>query len=161
MNNKVFSTRQGLPSIESVKKDSKQLLKEQFKSSSLSFFIKVISSKKSLIKLIWLMALLFAVLANIYYVTLIIIGYLKFDTTTSIFEINEKQSEFPTISFCSYNDETNFKNFKITNLWFNSIDLTNEWENHFEIYNDASYGKCFRFNSGKNVQNESIPIKSI
>ena len=156
MNNKY---KQGSASIESAKKDYKQLLKEQFKSSSLSFFIKPLNSKKSPIKLIWFVALLLAVLTNIYNVRLVILGYLKFDTTTSIYEINEKQSEFPTISFCSYDDETNFKNIKITNLWFNSIDLTNEWENHFEIYNDASYGKCFRFNSGKNVQNESIPIK--
>jgi hypothetical protein len=159
MNNKVFSIKQSLPSIESVKKDYKQLLNEQFKSSSLSFFMKPINSKKSLIKLIWLIALLLAVLTNIYNVRLIILGYLKFDTTTSIYEINEKQSEFPTISFCSYDDEANFKNIKIIYLWFNSNDLTNEWYNHFEIYNDSSYGKCFRFNSGKNVQNESIPIK--
>ena len=155
------------PSIETainepMKKDVKQTVKEQFKSSSLNFFMKPINAKKSLIKLFWLIVLLLAVLANVYYVKLIIFDYLKFDTTTSIYEINEKQSEFPTITFCCDND-FNFKNHKfdilITGFWFNMKDLTNEWENHFEIYNDSSYGNCYRFNSGKNVQNESIPIK--
>jgi hypothetical protein len=155
------------PSIETaknepVKKDYKQVIKEQFKSSSLNFFMKPMNTKKSLIKLFWLIVLLVAILANVYYVKLIIFDYLKFDTTTSIYEINEKQSEFPTITFCCDND-FNFKNHNfdilITSLWFNMKDLKNEWQNHFEIYNDSSYGKCYRFNSGKNVLNESMPIK--
>ena len=102
------------PSIETainepMKKDVKQTVKEQFKSSSLNFFMKPLNAKKNLIKLFWLIVLLLAVLANVYYVKLIIFDYLKFDTTTSIYEINEKQSEFPTITFCCDND-FNFKN---------------------------------------------------
>ena len=30
---------------------------------------------------------------------------------------------------------------------------------HFEAYNDTSFGKCFRFNSGKNMTNQIIPFK--
>ncbi len=64
------------PSIETaknepVKKDYKQVIREQFISSSLNFFMKPINTKKSLIKLFWLIVLLVAILANVYYVKLI------------------------------------------------------------------------------------------
>ena len=32
-------------------------------------------------------------------------------------------------------------------------------QNHCENYTDAIYGHCYKFNSGKNISNESIPIK--
>jgi hypothetical protein len=31
--------------------------------------------------------------------------------------------------------------------------------NHFESYKDTTCDKCYRFNSGKNMSNHSIPIK--
>ena len=33
--------------------------------------------------------------------TLNILDYLQYDTTTTIYEMNESESEFPTVSFCS------------------------------------------------------------
>ena len=44
-------------------------------------------------------------------------------------------------------------------FWFNNENLTNEWKIHIEQYNDAHYGKCYRFNSGLNWTNQSIEIK--
>ena len=43
-------------------------------------------------------------------------------------------------------------------LRFNYQEYSN-WKNHVEIYLDTTYGKCFRFNSGLNLTNQSIPIK--
>ena len=35
----------------------------------------------------------------------------------------------------------------------------NEWQNHLQPYTDLTYGRCYRFNSGFNWSNQSIPIK--
>jgi hypothetical protein len=64
---------------------------------------------------------------SIYYVVLNIIDYLKYDTTTSIYEINEKEAEFPTISFCCANFDP-----KILSSFFQNEDLTQKW--HFESF---------------------------
>ena len=96
-------------------------------------------------------------IGSIYYVILNILDYLKYDTTTSIYEINEKETEFPTISFCCA-DDPNFEP-KIISSFFQNEDLTQKWQNHFESYKDLTYGKCFRFNSGKDMSNHLIPIK--
>jgi len=38
----------------------------------------------------------------------------------------------------------------------NAID---QWQNHIKSYQDLVYGQCYRFNSGKNMKNQSIPFK--
>jgi hypothetical protein len=47
----------------------------------------------------------------------------------------------------------------ISELWFNGLNYISKWKNHIEQYNDAFYGKCYRFNSGLNWTNQSIEIK--
>jgi len=126
-------------------------------SSSLQFLLSPIRSRRILIKIIWIIFLFSSLFLCVYYVVLNTLEYLNFDTTTSIYEIDEKQSEFPTISVCS----TRGKSLEITMLsfYFNNEKLLNDWQNHLEFYDDTSYGKCFRFNSGKNMLNQSVPIK--
>lgn len=34
------------------------------------------------------------------------------------------------------------------------------WQNHIETYDDYAFGRCFRFNSGKNITKHTIPIKN-
>jgi hypothetical protein len=123
---------------------------------SFHFLVKPIKSKRLVFKIAWLIILLIFFTANVYYVILTIIDYLKFETITSIYEINEKSTEFPTISFCVIKSN---HNISILAFYFNNSDFKYEWENHFEIYKDTSYDKCYRFNSGKNMLNETIPIK--
>jgi len=49
----------------------------------------------------------------------------------------------------------------IKDMWFNNKNLIEEWQNHIESYQDLVYGQCYRFNSGSNMSNESIPIKKL
>ena len=42
---------------------------------------------------------------------------------------------------------------------FQNEDLIDKWQDYFESYIDLTYGKCFRFNSGINMFNQSMPIK--
>ncbi len=46
-------------------------------------------------------------------------------------------------------------------MWFNNQDLINEWQNHLETYQDPYFGQCYRFNSGLNMSNKSIPFKKL
>jgi hypothetical protein len=101
--------------------------------------------------------LIISVISNLYYVILNLIDYYNYDLTTSIYTIPELQSEFPTISFCDDNDK--FFDMTLINLTINYKDLKSDWKNHIEQYNDSVYGNCYRFNSGRNMLNESIPIK--
>lgn len=126
--------------------------------SSLSFLLSPIRSKRILIKLIWIIFIFFFFIASIYFVILDIFDYLSFDITTSIYQINEIESQFPTILLCSNEEPIKLDSFKLISLRFNYQEYSN-WKNHVEIYLDTTYGKCFRFNSGLNLTNQSIPIK--
>ncbi len=138
-------------------KEYKKSVQDILDKSSLQFLLSPFRSKRILIKIIWILFLLIFTIASVYYVILNILYYFYYDITTSIYEINEKQSQFPTISFCS-ELETNFK-IKILYLWFNNEKLKSEYQNHLELYNDTTYGKCYRFNSGLNMSNHFVPIK--
>jgi len=73
-----------------ITKDYKRPIKEIISTSSFSYLVNPIRSKKLLIKIIWILFLIGFYIGSIYYVILNILDYLKYDTTTSIYEINEK-----------------------------------------------------------------------
>jgi hypothetical protein len=137
--------------------DYKTPIKEIISSSSLAYLSSPFRSKRLLIKLVWIIFLIGFLFASIYYVVLNVLDYLQYETTTSIFTINEQEAEFPTVSFCCENDL--MFDFKLLYFVFKNEDFKQEWQNHFESYTDATYGKCLRFNSGKNMSNQTIPIK--
>jgi hypothetical protein len=143
-------------------KNYKETINEILSVSTLQFLLSPIRSKRLLIKITWALFLVVLFLLSIYYAVLNILDYLKFETFTSYHEINENQSEFPTISLCS----ADYKDYdlKLYEIRFNksydfSGDMKKELEENFEMYIDTNYGKCYRFNSGKNMLNQSIPIK--
>jgi len=141
-------------------KDYKTPINEIISSSSLAYLISPIRSKRLLIKLVWIIFLIGFLFGSIYYVVLNVLDYLQYDTITSIYEVNEQEAEFPTVSICS-TDYNPIFDIKIIYISFQNEDLTNEWQNHFESYTDSVYGKCYRFNSGFNLSNQSIPIKKV
>jgi len=135
----------------------KKSIIESLDSSSFQFILHPIKSKRFLVKSIQIIFLLITIFTSFYYVYLNLIDYFNYDTITSIYQIDEMESEFPTVSFCNPNMpnfEMNFRSF-----WFNNKKLKDDWKNHMESYNDTSYGKCYRFNSGKNMTNRKIPLK--
>jgi hypothetical protein len=138
------------------RKDNKtQTIKEILAVSSLAYLLSPFRSQRLLIKILWSLFLLIFFFLSTYYVVLNILDYLKYETTTSIQTIYEQESEFPTISFCSRN-ESNFCIEKF-DFWFNNIEQFIDKD--LKVYNDSSFGKCYRFNSGS--KNERIvPIKT-
>jgi hypothetical protein len=153
-----FFIRNYKVSEETIEKKIKKVSFEILSNSSLAFLLSPIRSKRILIKFIWIIFLFSFLFGSIYCVLLNIFDYLSFDITTSIYEINEIESQFPTISLCSNEESTN-ESITSNRLRFNYHDYNSDWKNHVEIYFDTTYGKCFRFNSGLNLTNQSIPIK--
>jgi hypothetical protein len=131
-------------------KDYKTPIKEIISSSSLAYLLSPIRSRRLLIKIIWIVFLIGFLFGSIYYVVLNVLDYLQYDTTTSIFTINEQEAEFPTVSFCCDNDP-NF-DLKFLYIFFKNEYLIDKWQNHFESYTDSNYGKCYRFNSGNKIK---------
>ena len=88
---KIFETKVE-PFTTNWDKDYKTPIKEIISSSSLSYLLNPIKSKRLLIKLVWIVFLIVFFFASIYYVVLNILDYLQYETTTSIFTINERES---------------------------------------------------------------------
>jgi hypothetical protein len=138
-------------------KDYKTPIKEILSATSLQFLLSPIRSKRILIKIINTSFLIISLCLSIQLVVSNIIGFLMYETTTSITTINDWEPEFPIVSFCPLR---NMKYLNFSSFWFNNENLTTEWENYFEAFNDTSYiGKCYRFNRGINVTNHSVPIQ--
>jgi len=140
-----------------LNKDYKTPITEILAASSLAYLLSPTRSKRLFIKVICILFMIIFFSASFYYVLLNIFDYLQYDTITSIYQVHEQEADFPTISFCDTRD-SNF-NIKIIYFWFQNENLLKEWPNHFESYVDKKYGRCYRFNSGKNMFNQTIPIK--
>ena len=138
---------------------------EKFK-ESLTIFIsrssiyglsKIFLSNRLIFKLLWLILLAVATSLSAYFSTKAIFDYFAFDTFTLIETINEFESEFPTVSFCHRNN-SNFS-FTVIDMWYNLKKYKLDWMDHIEAFDDLEYGKCYRFNSGIDMFDTTIPIK--
>jgi hypothetical protein len=123
-----------------INKDNKSSIKEIHSSP--------FRSKGLLITIVWSLFMLIFLFLSIYYFILNIIDYLQYDTTTSIQTIYEKESQFPTVSFCS-RFEKNFE-IKTYSFWFNNE--KQHIEKDLQVYFDPLFGKCYRFNSEKMIK---------
>ena len=120
---------------------------------------RLLKAKKLFFTLMWLLFLLSSILMGSYFVINTILDYLNFNTTSNIKIINEQRAQFPTLAFCSYPKSNASLNETILRLRFDAVD---EYDagSLMEEFNDDYYGKCFRFNSGKNAYNQTIDILS-
>jgi hypothetical protein len=89
-----------------------------------------------------------------------ILDFLKYNTVTSVNFIYERQSPFPAITICSlpFSNATANELFEIAR--FDRVDVKTNFSSIFKEIDDPYYGKCFRYNSGKNNFGENIGIKS-
>ncbi len=105
----------------------------------------------------WIIVTFISTCAGSYFVIDNIIDFLKYNTVTTLQEVYEQQPQFPTVSICGFTS----LNMSIDKLFlrvrFDRIDETN-LSKIIEEYNDNVYGQCFRFNSGRNIYNETYDI---
>jgi hypothetical protein len=83
----------------------KQLVDE----STAHGFAKIMNNKRLSIKLLWLVFTIISIGALIYFLYRSIVGFLNYDIITNIRVYNIKNPEFPTLSFCIYDDEEDEK----------------------------------------------------
>ena len=122
-------------------------------------------SKRLLNKVFWLFFLVASSAVSCVYVYLSIIDYYKFDVVTLIETVYEQPTEFPTVTFCSYNGL--FNNYSLNQLISKNtsrfgydFSIGMETDQHFSEFTSQELGRCFRFNSGLNMNNDTIPIKN-
>ena len=123
---------------------------------------KLINSKKVLNKIFWIFYLCISAVLSIWFINGTINDYLSYDVVTKIESVYEQPSKLPTVSFCSYSSQ-GFGNKSLQKLikecWI-SLDsncLKNP-NKYFESYINENGKHCYRFNSGKNLTNHSIPF---
>ena len=117
--------------------------------------------KQIFFKLFWLVFLLTGSIVSVYFIWDSINAYLDYEVITKIESKYEQPMLFPTISFCPYSMnyfDTKPLNSIIRECWFN-LDRSCQINpnNYFEKFNSFR-GDCFRFNSGKNMSDQTIPF---
>lgn len=121
-------------------------------------------SKRLFNKMYWICFLIMSSAASFYFIYIEITSYLSFDVFTIVKSVYDQPALFPTVTFC---DRINyFSGVNLSQLVLNTTRFgydptvgTNP-ENHFQEFYSEEYGKCFRFNSGKNMTNHTIAIKN-
>ena len=71
------------------------------------------------IKIMWIIFFAISTSTAVYFTYKNIFDYLEFDVTTRYNLIDEDESEFPTVSFCSMNDSNENLDKIITSCFFN------------------------------------------
>ncbi len=118
----------------------------------------VYRSKRLFNKSFWLFFLVISFMGASYYIYNDIVDYFNYEVVTTVKTEYDQPTEFPTISFCSLNSLNNsILNYEY--VFDGDKTVEENPNNHFESFNSSKYGRCFRFNSGKNMNNQSIPIK--
>ena len=118
----------------------------------------IVRANSSFILVMWSCLTIASTCLCSYFEMKAIFDYLKFTTITNIQVIHEQQAQFPTISFCA---SPSF-NITLDQIFifsrFDNIIETN-FSHYFEEFTDVQMGKCFRYNSGKNIHNQSFDIR--
>ena len=125
----------------------------------------VLRSRRLLNKLFWLSYLILSATGAAYYIYFDVVDFLDYEVVTVIQTEYDQPTQFPTVTFCSlspslFTDYTpsNFTTVIFQDQWFQLFSINPD--DHFESFYSALYGRCFRFNSGKNMTNHTIPIKN-
>lgn len=125
----------------------------------------MIRSDRSFNKIFWLCFTLLSSSAAAYYVYSNITEYYSFNRVSFVRHEYEQLAQFPTVTFCShqkkYFDDKNLSQI-ISNVTFNYDNIpNNKLEDNFERFQSVYYGRCFRFNSGKDYLGRKQPIKNV
>ena len=130
---------------------------ELLKKSSSHGIPNIVRNKNIFSLVMWSCFTIISVCLGTHFIIKSILDYLKYNTFTNIEIVNEQKVQFPGISVCalpSFNSSIN-QTFSL-GIFDNTVE-TNLTQ-YLEEYNDITMGKCFRYNSGKNIYNESYQL---
>jgi hypothetical protein len=155
----------------SLKKKLKRLL-----SDSTAFGLPNIFKREGFLnKIFWLIFSLLATSVSVYYTLDALNYFFNYNFVTQIENVYQQPLQFPTITICDDGTKTNekFENVEYFNgknpenfikqfkTMKDTTNFTNNQNYFFEMLryiNTGDYGTCLRFNSGKNVYNQTIPF---
>jgi len=140
--------------------DSKRVskIKEILATSNAHALPRLVSHENKVFRLIWFIVFLVAVLACVYFVYRTIIDYSNYTKVTNIDIISEQPAIFPTVTICNRRDHgLPLANITLCQINYDT-DCQDNPHNYFESFNDTYYGQCLRFNSGKNLNRDSIGL---
>ncbi len=141
--------------MSSTKKDK---MKQILKSSNAHALPRLVENHSKALKLIWLMCFLVSIGACIYFINRTLSDYLGYKTVTNIDILSEQPALFPTITICNRKDHgLPLANITLCQINYDT-DCQDNPHNYFESFNDTYYGQCLRFNSGKNLNRDSIGL---
>jgi len=122
----------------------------------------LVRSKHLLSKILWICFLITAAIFSFFFTYSVIFDFLEYKVITNIELKYDQPAEFPTITVCCENGREDDCLDQIIDYRFgyDISSLDNGLKNNLEIFLNQDYGKCFRFNSGKNLSNHSIPAKN-
>jgi hypothetical protein len=115
----------------------------------------LIRTKSLFILIMWSVCTVLSACLGSYYVLNSILDYLKYETVAKIEVINEHEIQFPAVSFCALPSFNATNDKIIMNSYFDDIRHAN-FSDYFVEYIDVLMGKCFRYNTGINIQNSTI-----
>ena len=135
----------------------KKRISDQLLSSTAHGLPNILRTKQIFIKIIWFIFLIFSTCVGSYFVIDNIIDYLKYKTTTTISIVNENSVEFPTVSFCGHPAINTSLEETIMSVRYENIYVKN-FSKVFYAFNDSVFGKCYRYNAGKNIYGQKLDI---
>lgn len=142
-------------------KKIKLAVKNLIEEASVHGLPKIIKSKRIITKAMWAFCFFLSSSACFYYSIKTLVDYLDYETITNVNVYSEIPTDFPTISLCSTfgsSFDSNFQNNMLKCLFNDNADCLKRPKDFFEPFNDTLYGRCFRFNSGRNYFGEKIDI---
>lgn len=116
----------------------------------------IVKADRVFFKLMWLFFLLVSFAGCCYFISKNLIDYLEFNPVTIIESHNEKESVFPAVSMCGTPSFNKSVKELIVSFEFNQDpNYPKNFAEYFEEFIDPRFNKCFRFNSGKNIRNNT------
>jgi len=137
----------------------KEKIREYLKSSTFHGLPNIVRTNSKLFQIIWLIFSIISACTCIFYTFQTISEYLSFNTVTTFKLVSLDQTLFPTVSFCAYPSFNGSIDNIIMATQFENVDATN-FSQIFEEFKHKIYGKCFRYNSGKNLYGNKINLVS-
>lgn len=124
----------------------------------------LLRSKRVYQKHLWIFFFFVSATCSYFLIYETIVNYLDFKVVTLVESVYESPVEFPAVSICSYSGD-HFKGKSLSefvercSFGYDKSCESNP-DNFFEKFIGNNGYECYRFNSGKNLTNHSIPIIS-
>jgi hypothetical protein len=153
MNTDIENDLKSISKFRKIKIKIRELLEE----STSHGIPKICKTKNLLILIIWSICTVFSICLCSFFVIDTVFDYLNYKTIANIEIVNEQEAQFPALSICALPSFNLSLNQTIIFSRFDNIVETN-LSQYYEVFYDVNMGKCFRYNSGKNIFNQSYPI---